>query len=170
VAQCADEPHAHHQRAFRFILLNLAERGDVAGTSLDETWSLTKFVTALFQPTPHEEFIMAHHALASQESYNPNHLLDILLGKMQLKNDAALSRMLEVAPPVISKIRHHRLPVGASLLIRMHEVTGMSIRDLRDLMGDRRTKYRLSDAQGRPKPSEEKAAAPDAGATGNYAH
>jgi len=92
-----------------------------------------------------------HHALASQETYNPNHLLDVLLGKMQLKNDAALSRMLEVAPPVISKIRHHRLPV------RMHEVTGMSIRDLRDLMGDRRTKYRLSDAQGRPKP-EEKAA------------
>jgi hypothetical protein len=98
--------------------------------------------------------IMAHHALASQESYNPNHLLDILLGKMQLKNDAALSRLLEVAPPVISKIRHHRLPVGASLLIRMHEVTGMSIRDLRDLMGDRRTKYRLSDAQGRPKPED----------------
>ncbi len=57
---------------------------------------------------------MAHHALASQESYNPNHLLDILLGKMQLKNDAALSRLLEVAPPVISKIRHHRLPVGAT--------------------------------------------------------
>ena len=79
-------------------------------------------------------------------TYNPNNLLDILLGKMQLKNDAALARMLEVAPPVISKIRHHRLQVGASLLIRMHDVTGMSIRDLRDLMGDRRTKYRLSDA------------------------
>ncbi|MGG7604430.1 hypothetical protein [Massilia sp. BKSP1R2A-1] len=105
-----------------------------------------------------------HHALSSQESYNPNHLLDILLGKMQLKNDAALSRMLEVAPPVISKIRHHRLPVGASLLIRMHEVTGMSIRDLRDLMGDRRTKYRLSDAQGRPKPEEKAAQAAQAAA------
>ncbi|MGK5025903.1 MULTISPECIES: hypothetical protein [unclassified Janthinobacterium] len=108
---------------------------------------------------------MAHHALASQESYNPNHLLDILLSKMQLKNDAALSRLLEVAPPVISKIRHHRLPVGASLLIRMHEVTGMSIRDLRDLMGDRRTKYRLSDAQGRPK-AEERGDAKES----NYAH
>ncbi|MFK3741049.1 hypothetical protein [Massilia sp. TN1-12] len=82
--------------------------------------------------------------------YNPNHLLDILLAKMQLKNDAALARMLEVAPPVISKIRHNRLPVGASLLIRMHECTGMSIRDLRDLMGDRRTKHRLSNAQGNP--------------------
>lgn len=85
------------------------------------------------------------------ETYDPNHLLDILIGKLQLKNDAALARALEVAPPVISKIRHHRLPVGASMLIRMHEVTGMSVRDLRDLMGDRRKKYRLSDAQGRPK-------------------
>ncbi|MEW6759647.1 MAG: hypothetical protein AB1437_02390, partial [Pseudomonadota bacterium] len=59
---------------------------------------------------------------------------------------------------------HHRLPVGASLLIRMHEVTGMSIRDLRDLMGDRRTKYRLSDAQGRPKPEEKAAQAAAAAA------
>jgi hypothetical protein len=75
-------------------------------------------------------------------SYNPNHLLDVLIGKLQLKNDAALARALEVAPPVISKVRHYRLPVGASLLIRMHEVTDMSIRDLRDLMGDRRDKYR----------------------------
>lgn len=98
---------------------------------------------------------MAEHALSSQETYNPNHLLDFLLEKLVLKNDAALSRKLEVAPPVISKIRHRRLPIGASLLIRMHEVTGMSIRDLRDLMGDRRTKYRLSDAQGKPKPAAE---------------
>ena len=94
---------------------------------------------------------MAHHALASQESYNPNHLLDILLGKMQLKNDAALSRMLEVAPPVISKIRHRRLPVGASLLIRMHEVSDLTIRELRVLMGDRRDKFRISDKQFKPK-------------------
>ncbi len=95
------------------------------------------------------------HALSSQESYNPNRLLDTLRERMKLKNDAALSRALEVAPPVISKIRHRTLPVGASLLIRMHEVTEMSIRELRDLMGDRRTKYRLSDAQGKPKPSLE---------------
>ena len=82
----------------------------------------------------------------SEITYNPNHLLDILLGKMQLKNDAALARMLEVAPPIISKIRHHRLGVGASLLIRMHNVTGIGINNLQALMGDRRVKYRLSDA------------------------
>lgn len=92
--------------------------------------------------------------LVAQESYNPNHLLDILIEKLNLKNDAALSRALEVAPPVISKIRHRRLPVGASMLIRMHEVSTMSVRELRDLMGDRRTKYRLSDAQGKPKAND----------------
>ncbi len=98
---------------------------------------------------------MAQHELIEQTTYDPNRLLDTLLEKMNLKNDAALSRALEVAPPVISKIRHRRLPVGASLLIRMHETSGMSIRELRDLMGDRRTKYRLSDAQGKPKPPAE---------------
>jgi plasmid maintenance system antidote protein VapI len=89
--------------------------------------------------------------MSTAQTYNPNRLLDSLLQSMQLKNDAALSRMLEVAPPVISKIRHQRLPVSASVLMRMHEVTNMSIGDLRFLMGDRRTKYRLSDAQGKPK-------------------
>lgn len=84
-------------------------------------------------------------------SYDPNRLLDALIEKLHLKNDAALSRALEVAPPVISKIRHRRLPVGASLLIRMHEVTHLSIRELRELMGDRRAKFRISDKQFKPK-------------------
>lgn len=59
-----------------------------------------------------------------------NELLDTLLAKGP-KNDAALARALEVAPPVISKIRHGRLPIGASLLIRMHEVFDVSIRELK---------------------------------------
>lgn len=89
--------------------------------------------------------------------YNPNRLLDTLIENLRLKNDAALSRALEVAPPVISKIRHHRLPVGASLLIRMHEVSDLSIRDLRYLMGDRRAKFRISDKQFKPKDKDGKA-------------
>lgn len=32
---------------------------------------------------------------------------------------------------MISKIRHGRLPIGASLLIRMHEVFDVSIRELK---------------------------------------
>lgn len=93
---------------------------------------------------------MDQEQLKSSE-YDPNHLLRVLLQKLNLKNDAALSRALEVAPPVISKIRHRRLPVGASLLIRMHEVCGLSIGDLRELLGDRRGKFRISDKQFKPK-------------------
>jgi hypothetical protein len=83
--------------------------------------------------------------------YNPNRLLDTLLENLQLKNDAALSRALEMGPAVISKIRHHHLLVGASLLIRMHEVSDLSIRDLRYLMGDRRQKFCINDKQFKPK-------------------
>jgi len=91
-------------------------------------------------------------AAASDElTYDPNRLLDTLIERLRLKNDAALSRALEVAPPVISKIRHGRLPVGAAMLIRMHEVSDLTIRDLRYLMGDRRQKFRISDVQGKPK-------------------
>lgn len=82
--------------------------------------------------------------------YNPNNLLDALMIKLDTKNDAALARLLEVAPPVLSKIRHRRIPVAASLLIRMHEVTGLPIRELRNLMGDRRQKHRISQIQGKP--------------------
>ena len=83
--------------------------------------------------------------------FDPDALLNFIIVKQKLKNDAALARILEVAPPVISKIRHRRLPVGASLLIRMHEVTDLSIRELRDVMGDRRNKHRISAEQFKPK-------------------
>lgn len=83
--------------------------------------------------------------------YNPNRLLDELHARLNLKNDAALSRLLEVAPPIISKVRHMRTPISSALLIRMHELSGMAVRDMQSIMGDRRAKHRISDAQGRPK-------------------
>jgi len=89
---------------------------------------------------------MSDH-LMEQESYDPNKLLDALIEKLGLKNDAALSRALEVAPPVISKVRHRRLPVGASLLIRMHEETGMNVKELRALMGDQRARFRINEEE-----------------------
>jgi plasmid maintenance system antidote protein VapI len=108
----------------------------------------TKHMTTIeLQQKPHVE---------RPEAYDPDNLLNAILQQMKLRNDAALARTLEVSPPVISKIRQRRLPIGASLLIRMHEVTGKSIRHLRELMGDRREKYRLSSAQGRPVPADKR--------------
>jgi transcriptional regulator with XRE-family HTH domain len=99
---------------------------------------------------PRNTDIMTERDIPENLAFNPNHLLDTIIERMKLKNDAALSRLLSVAPPLISKIRHGRLPVGASLLIRMHEETNISIRELRELMGDRRAKFRISDVQGKP--------------------
>lgn len=81
----------------------------------------------------------------SEYIYDPSILLDVLLGKLQLKNDFALARRLEVAPATVSYIRRNRRNITATMLIRMHEVSGISVRELRDLMGDRRTKYRLAE-------------------------
>lgn len=70
-----------------------------------------------------------------KNAYDPNNLLDALTAHLGLKNDAALARALGVAPPVISKVRHRRLPLGAIMLINMHEVADLSIRELKVLAG-----------------------------------
>jgi hypothetical protein len=85
--------------------------------------------------------------LEETTTYDPNQLLDALIGKLELKNDAALSRALNVAPPLISKIRHHKIAVGATLMISMHEASGFSIKELRVLMGDRRDRFSRSSTQ-----------------------
>lgn len=64
-----------------------------------------------------------------------NAFLDLLIGRLQLKNDAALSRALDVMPPVISKIRHGRLDIGDMLVIRSHELTGLPVREIKALLG-----------------------------------
>jgi hypothetical protein len=86
----------------------------------------------------------------SDSCYDPDHLLDALIQRLGLRHDADLSRALEVAPPMISKIRHRRFGVSASLLIRMHEVTLLGIGELRLLMGDRRAKFRISRLHFKP--------------------
>lgn len=61
--------------------------------------------------------------------------LAAVLSLMSLKNDAELSRTLGVAPPVISKVRNGTLPLGAVLLIRIHELTGIPTQEIRSMSG-----------------------------------
>jgi hypothetical protein len=72
--------------------------------------------------------------LSATQIRNNNALLDLLINTMTLKNDAGLARVLEVAPPVISKIRHGRLPVGATLLIGAHEESGLPIKEMKRVL------------------------------------
>jgi len=66
---------------------------------------------------------------------DPSRLLNHIMAQLKLKNDAALSRVLEVAPPVISKIRHQRLAIGPALKIRILEKMEISVHEINYLIG-----------------------------------
>lgn len=68
---------------------------------------------------------------------NCNHgpMLDALMLTLKVTTDAALSRKLMVPPPVISKLRNNKIGVSAGLLVRIHDVTGMSINKVRTMLG-----------------------------------
>lgn len=73
----------------------------------------------------------------SDVPYTPENVLDLVIDRMGLKNDAALARLLVVAPPLVSKIRSHRSILTDAVLIRIHEESGLSIKELKAAMGRR---------------------------------
>lgn len=80
--------------------------------------------------------------VTSSSNYCPENLLDALAEKLGVKSDAGLSRVLDISPSTISRMRHRRIPIYPAILIRMNEISGLSIMELRALAGDRRTKPR----------------------------
>jgi hypothetical protein len=81
-------------------------------------------------------------------SYDSNHLLDSVLDQLHLPDDAALAHAIDVDPALLADVREMRREVDASLLIRLHEMTDISITGLRNILGDRRRKTRFADAEG----------------------
>lgn len=66
---------------------------------------------------------------------DPSRLLNHVKERLGAKNDAALARELDVAPPVISKIRHNRLAIGAALKIRILEKMEINVHEINFLIG-----------------------------------
>lgn len=68
----------------------------------------------------------------------PGKLLDKLLDMLDLKNDAALARVLEVAPGAISKIRHRHLEMGATIRLRILDLCGgrLTLNGIREQLGE----------------------------------
>lgn len=79
----------------------------------------------------------------ASDGYDPARLFNALGLHLKLRSDAALARVLEVPSLLISLMRTGELPVTPELLIRAEEVSGWSGRALRDMMGDRRRKFRF---------------------------
>ena len=84
------------------------------------------------------------------DGYDPGRLLHALRSSLSLRSDNGLARSLEVPAELIQRVRSGEIPVTSELLIRMEEVCGWSARELRDLMGDRRVKFRFEQVRNSP--------------------
>lgn len=79
--------------------------------------------------------------------YQPSRLFDAICQRRALKTDSELARLLGIGNAQICKVRHGIQPLSGQLLLRIHEVTGIDIRQLKVLMGDRRSMQRPSRAK-----------------------
>jgi hypothetical protein len=79
------------------------------------------------------------HEWAASEVFEPNQILDGLIGKMRLENDAALAGKLQVIQPIIRMIREGSLTMSQPMLVAwIQEATGISTDELRELIRNAR--------------------------------
>lgn len=74
--------------------------------------------------------------MIKQSPESVSRLLDSIIEEFSLKNDAALSRKLTIATPSLSNVRHGRVKVGPSFILRVHEVTGMPVKRIRKILAE----------------------------------
>ena len=79
--------------------------------------------------------------MAIKKKYDPNRLFDSIKKLLRVKADKRLAAVLEVSPSIISKIRNGKLPLGPTIMVKIHEACNISIRDLRLMMGDERPRF-----------------------------
>ena len=60
-------------------------------------------------------------------------LLDELQSRFEIKNDRQLAAKLDLSTPVISRIRNGKSAVSADVMIRIHEVLGLPIAEIKGL-------------------------------------
>jgi plasmid maintenance system antidote protein VapI len=73
--------------------------------------------------------------ILTSPNYAPNHLLNKVMEMIDLESDAALARAIRVDPASISKVRRKVVPLGESMLLRLHELTGLPAKELRKMGG-----------------------------------
>lgn len=64
-----------------------------------------------------------------------NNLLDHLIERFGLKNDARLAKAIDFAPPDISRMRHNKRQIGAMFIIAVHECFDLPIAEIKRLAG-----------------------------------
>jgi len=78
------------------------------------------------------------------EDYDPELLLNALLASMHLTEDAELAKRLRMDKRLLGQIRMRRLQISGSMLMLMQEASGITIAELRRILGDRRGTSRMA--------------------------
>jgi hypothetical protein len=71
-------------------------------------------------------------------AYSPSDLIDNLKVLLNLKNDFSFSKKFGFSPAHISKLRHKKSVVSPDFLLRIHDVSEISIAELKKMMKDNR--------------------------------
>lgn len=119
------KPMAEAEFAHWLLHGNAGVRNE-AEQNLKRSWNRRDVLLAPL-PLP----VAAPMAAKKMLGYAANPLLDILIEQHFLKNDAALCRLLQVKPALISKIRHGKLRISGDMMIRIHEIFDMPISDMK---------------------------------------
>jgi hypothetical protein len=62
-------------------------------------------------------------------------LFDELKLRGGLRTDAALAALLEIVPTNLCRMRQGHIPLGASVILRVHECFGLPVAEIRALSG-----------------------------------
>lgn len=74
--------------------------------------------------------------------YDPNEMLNALLSRLHLADDAQLAEKLGVDVHILTRIRERRLRISPSLLVLIQQATEVNVPELRSLMHDKRKAFK----------------------------
>lgn len=80
----------------------------------------------------------------AHEEYDPELLLNSLMERMHLTAESELAKRLRMDKRLLGQIRERRLQISGSMLIQMQEASGITIAELRRILGDKRSRSRMA--------------------------
>lgn len=83
------------------------------------------------------------HAALADGSYDPGALLDLLLKHMHFSKDSQLAHRLNIDRRLLGRIRTRQSNITGSMLIAMHEASGIPVTTLKQILKDRRKTSRM---------------------------
>lgn len=73
--------------------------------------------------------------MLTNQKYTPERLLDRIKKDNQLSTDSQLCDFLGIKSSVVSRVRNKRYGMSAELIIRIHDISGMPIRTIKEIAG-----------------------------------